>query len=148
MIQKITVDYGGSWIKIDGTNRLGKTLRALKIKTKPLSLLPLTLKFVFKRWNLQALPELLIGAKSIWTANERLRLYRRTKGLAENVTVISDVELAYRNAFGERPGVLILAGTGSIALGKNEAGKIARAGGLGPKCGDEGSGFWIGKTYC
>lgn len=43
------------------------------------------------------------------------------------------------------PGILIIAGTGSIIFGINEQGVSARAGGWGHRAGDEGSGYWIGK---
>lgn len=43
------------------------------------------------------------------------------------------------------PGVLAIAGTGSIVFGINEEGLTARAGGWGHRVGDEGSGYWIGK---
>ncbi len=43
------------------------------------------------------------------------------------------------------PGVLVIAGTGSIAFGNNAEGVHARAGGWGHRVGDEGSGYWIGK---
>ncbi|MGH7368149.1 MAG: BadF/BadG/BcrA/BcrD ATPase family protein, partial [Candidatus Rokuibacteriota bacterium] len=44
-------------------------------------------------------------------------------------------------------GVLLLAGTGSIALGRDSRGRWARAGGLGPLLGDEGSAFSIGRAW-
>jgi N-acetylglucosamine kinase-like BadF-type ATPase len=43
-----------------------------------------------------------------------------------------------------KPGINIVAGTGSIAFGMNEQGKIARCGGFGPGIGDDGSAYWIG----
>lgn len=43
------------------------------------------------------------------------------------------------------PGVLVIAGTGSIAYGINEMGISARSGGWGHRVGDEGSGYWMGK---
>jgi len=43
--------------------------------------------------------------------------------------------------------VLVLAGTGSIVLGRDERGRLARAGGLGPLIGDEGSAFWLGSEW-
>ena len=43
------------------------------------------------------------------------------------------------------PGVVIIAGTGSICYGRNEKGQAARAGGWGYVLGDEGSGYWIGR---
>lgn len=56
----------------------------------------------------------------------------------------SDHEIALVGAIGERRGVLILAGTGSIAYGVNRAGKSVLVGGWGYLLGDEGSGYWIG----
>ncbi|RAL24016.1 N-acetylglucosamine kinase [Thermoflavimicrobium daqui] len=44
-----------------------------------------------------------------------------------------------------KPGILVIAGTGSIVYGVNEAGMYARTGGWGHRVGDEGSGYWIGK---
>ncbi len=59
---------------------------------------------------------------------------------------MSDVELAHYRYFKARNGVLLIAGTGSIAYGRNKN-KIARSGGLGPEKGDEGSGYWIGRRW-
>jgi glucosamine kinase len=61
------------------------------------------------------------------------------------VKVIGDDVIAHRAAFGAMPGVLVIAGTGSIAYGRNEKGETARAGGWGPTVSDEGSAFWIGR---
>jgi BadF/BadG/BcrA/BcrD ATPase family protein len=44
-------------------------------------------------------------------------------------------------------GIIVISGTGSIAYGKTPDGKFARAGGLGPDKGDEGSGYWIGREW-
>ncbi|SFJ69476.1 N-acetylglucosamine kinase [Thermoflavimicrobium dichotomicum] len=44
-----------------------------------------------------------------------------------------------------KPGILIIAGTGSIVYGVNEEGIYARTSGWGHRIGDEGSGYWIGK---
>jgi N-acetylglucosamine kinase-like BadF-type ATPase len=62
-----------------------------------------------------------------------------------DVKVIGDHIIAHRAAFGTMPGVLVIAGTGSIAYGVNEKGESARAGGWGPAVSDEGSAFWIGR---
>jgi glucosamine kinase len=55
-----------------------------------------------------------------------------------------DVEIALVGANGARQGVLILAGTGSVAFGINDAGQTVRGGGWGHLLGDEGSGYWLG----
>jgi N-acetylglucosamine kinase-like BadF-type ATPase len=56
----------------------------------------------------------------------------------------SDYEIALVGAQGERRGVLLLAGTGSLAYGINAAGESALVGGWGYLVGDEGSGYWLG----
>jgi len=58
----------------------------------------------------------------------------------------SDFEIALVGAHGERHGVLLLAGTGSVAYGINGAGQSAQAGGWGYLLGDEGGGYWIGMS--
>jgi N-acetylglucosamine kinase-like BadF-type ATPase len=54
--------------------------------------------------------------------------------------------VAFEAAFGGGPGIIVIAGTGSICFGRNEHGTSARAGGGGPERSDEGSGEWIGRT--
>jgi glucosamine kinase len=65
--------------------------------------------------------------------------------IAGKVRVIGDHVVAHRAAFGDCPGVLVIAGTGSIAYGTNERGESARAGGWGAIVSDQGSAFWIGR---
>lgn len=55
-----------------------------------------------------------------------------------------DAYIAHYGAFEGQPGVMVTAGTGSIAFGKNKDGEVGRAGGWGWLLGDEGSGWWIG----
>src|SRR5438046_5923939 len=54
--------------------------------------------------------------------------------------------IALEAAFGRGPGVVVIAGTGSIAYGRNAAGQTRRAGGWGFAISDEGSGYWIGRA--
>jgi N-acetylglucosamine kinase-like BadF-type ATPase len=49
-------------------------------------------------------------------------------------------------AFGSEPGVIVIAGTGSIAYGRDARGKTQRAGGWGFAISDEGSAHWIGRA--
>jgi N-acetylglucosamine kinase len=60
------------------------------------------------------------------------------------VEIVGDIEVAFEDAFGSGPGVTIIAGTGSIAFGRNSKGETARVGGWGYPISDEGSGQWIG----
>ena len=65
--------------------------------------------------------------------------------LAADVMVRADAAIAMDDAFDDGPGILLIAGTGSVAFGRGPAGEEARTGGWGPVCGDEGSGAWIGR---
>lgn len=56
----------------------------------------------------------------------------------------ADYEIALVGALGRRRGVLVLAGTGSLAYGVNARGRSALVGGWGYLLGDEGSGYWLG----
>ena len=58
--------------------------------------------------------------------------------------VLNDVEIAFDGAFAGRPGVLLLAGTGSMAWAGNGQESL-RVGGWGEIFGDEGSAYWIGR---
>jgi len=62
-----------------------------------------------------------------------------------NIEVVADTVVALEAAFGAGPGVIAIAGTGSIVYGRNAAGRTARAGGWGFAISDEGSGHWIGR---
>ena len=65
--------------------------------------------------------------------------------LSCRVVVVGDMEVALQAAFGPGPGVITVAGTGSIAYGRDARGSTARAGGWGFAVSDEGSGQWIGR---
>ncbi len=62
------------------------------------------------------------------------------------INVVGDMVIALEAAFGKGPGIIVIAGTGSIAYGRNEQGEAARAGGWGFAISDEGSGHWIGRS--
>jgi glucosamine kinase len=72
------------------------------------------------------------------------------RGLAEilpaPIDVVGDMEIALEAAFDTGLGVIVIAGTGSIAYGRNEHGRTVRAGGWGFAIGDEGSAHWIGRA--
>jgi N-acetylglucosamine kinase-like BadF-type ATPase len=61
------------------------------------------------------------------------------------VLVETDAFITYVGAIGIQPGVLLIAGTGSIALARKGDGTMTRVGGWGSMFGDEGGGFWIGR---
>jgi N-acetylglucosamine kinase-like BadF-type ATPase len=66
-------------------------------------------------------------------------------GRRSRLLVVNDALIALVAGARDAPGVVIIAGTGSIVYGRNAAGEAARAGGWGHMIGDEGSGYWIGR---
>lgn len=61
------------------------------------------------------------------------------------IEVVGDMETTLEAAFADGPGVIVIAGTGSMAYGRDPQGRTARAGGWGFAVGDEGSAHWIGR---
>src|SRR5215475_3953048 len=61
------------------------------------------------------------------------------------IIIESDAFISSIGAIGIDPGVLLIAGTGSIVIGRDRDRSMFRVGGWGPYFGDEGSGFWIGR---
>jgi len=78
------------------------------------------------------------------TVRSGLEIALGRMGLARRVHVGTDVEAAFHDAFGDGRGILLVAGTGSIAWGRNDDGREGRVGGWGTLLGDEGSGYAIG----
>jgi glucosamine kinase len=69
-----------------------------------------------------------------------------TEIIPGEIEVVGDMEIALAAAFGAGPGVIVIAGTGSIAYARNARGETARAGGWGYAVSDEGSAHWIGRN--
>ena len=63
----------------------------------------------------------------------------------ERLVVTDDAVIALAGATSTGQGIIIIAGTGSIAFGRNPAGRTSRAGGWGYIFGDEGSGFDLAR---
>jgi N-acetylglucosamine kinase-like BadF-type ATPase len=67
-------------------------------------------------------------------------------GYMARILVVNDALVALEAGAPGEPAVVIIAGTGSIAYGRNAKYEAARAGGWGYVLGDEGSGYWIGRA--
>jgi glucosamine kinase len=78
------------------------------------------------------------AAQALWSALAQRRV-------SDDVSVQADAVIAMDDAFGDSAGVLLIAGTGSVAYSKGPDGRMERCGGWGPNVGDEGSAHWLGR---
>ncbi|MFC8919053.1 N-acetylglucosamine kinase [Streptomyces sp. NPDC057116] len=90
-----------------------------------------------------------VGAAGMATLGDELRAglpgaLRRSLGV-DRLALAADAVTAYAGALGQRPGAVVAAGTGLIALGTDLSG-WRRADGWGHLLGDCGSGAWIGRA--
>jgi N-acetylglucosamine kinase-like BadF-type ATPase len=76
--------------------------------------------------------------------NARMREALLGLGIGE-IVVVGDADIALYGATEGEPGLIVIAGTGSICCGINARGKTNCAGGWGPIAGDEGAGAWIAR---
>ncbi|HEU5184947.1 MAG TPA: BadF/BadG/BcrA/BcrD ATPase family protein [Gemmatimonadaceae bacterium] len=90
---------------------------------------------------------LCVGVAGAGRDPERQALWQSlvSRDVADEVVVHADAAIALDDAFGDGAGILLIAGTGSVAFGRGPTGTSSRCGGWGPVCGDEGSGAWIGR---
>jgi N-acetylglucosamine kinase-like BadF-type ATPase len=142
----VGVDAGGTWLRVmatDGVGRQWTTKRRAGGDLRP------ALRAIWRQRRVHSanVAHLVLAARGVWTTAERRAAVRRLHGLARRISVLSDVEAAYQGAIGDRAGVLVLAGTGSIVLARSESGIFVRAGGLGPLFGDGGSAFALGRDW-
>jgi N-acetylglucosamine kinase-like BadF-type ATPase len=91
---------------------------------------------------------LVVGAAGAGREPERTDLERTLTqaGFADRLRVTTDIEIALVAAFGDGPGILLLAGTGSGACARLPSGETRRTGGHGWQFGDEGSGYALARA--
>src|SRR5262245_60888036 len=144
----VSVDLGGTRLRLLALDGVRVVVRASDRSPRMAELAKFLLGFWKARgWRRRDVAALVVASRGIWTSAERLALARQLERLAGRVEVMSDAQAAFLGALGDRPGLLILAGTGSIVIGRDGRGRWTRAGGLGPLLGDEGSAFWIGRAW-
>lgn len=100
----------------------------------------------------EALQSVVLGIAGAGRASDKTQLLDSLLSISlkkkfplKNVLVESDARIALEAAFAGGPGIVVIAGTGSIALYRAEDNKILRAGGWGKILGDEGSGYAVGR---
>jgi N-acetylglucosamine kinase-like BadF-type ATPase len=108
-----------------------------------------TIDAVFRQSRSSTSPDcIVVGAAG--THNEALRselenMLQRSFPSAL-IRVTTDGAIALEAAFGDKPGIVVCSGSGSIAYARTPDGEIRRVGGLGPELADEGSGYAIGRA--
>jgi len=90
---------------------------------------------------------LVVGAAGVGREEERLALQAALEdvGLAPRVAVTVDGAIALQSAFGDAAGIVLMAGTGSVAWARLPSGEATRVGGLGAVVGDQGSGYELAR---
>jgi N-acetylmuramic acid 6-phosphate etherase len=76
---------------------------------------------------------------------QRVQAWAQRSGFSERVLVAHDALPVLAAGTPAGVGVALIAGTGSLAFGRNATGRTARAGGWGYLIGDEGSGYTIAR---
>ncbi len=99
---------------------------------------------------LQEISSIVVGTAGGGNKTNQLRLKKELQKFLSGkcfakITVSNDAKIAVESALGNKSGIVIIAGTGSILYGKNKSGKTFRIGGYGKIIGDEGSGFAIAR---
>ena len=91
---------------------------------------------------------LVVGASGAGRQEERddLRGALRAEDVADRIHITGDIEIALAAAFGAGPGIVVTAGTGSVAVARDAHGRLHRAGGYGWQMGDEGSGYAVARA--
>lgn len=145
MTARLGVDLGATWLRAC----LCENGRARWTERRPATSwrdAPAALRRILRKRGLKRVDALTLGGTRLGGGEARAAVTKLLKPLAAGVEVVPDFEIAHRAAFGSGPGLLLVASTGAIAFARGAGGKKRRAGGLGPLLGDEGSGFWLGKT--
>ena len=142
----VGVDAGGTWLRVLARDDRG---RRWTTRTRARGDLAADLRVVWRRRRLRPVhvAHVVVAARGVWTPPERRAAARQLRGLGTSVSVLSDVEAAYRGAIGDGAGLLVLAGTGSIVLARSTGARWIRAGGLGPLFGDGGSAFALARDW-
>lgn len=146
-IAAIGVDRGGTWTRVTAFGRDFRPVKTSKFKTTPLRTLPKKLISLLSRWPGGAAAPLVIATRGAFSRGWKKQfLVKALDGKLNLLDVISDAEGAHRAAFGGKPGLLIIAGTGAVVF-SGRPGAFLKTGGHNPPSGDPGSGRWLGRQY-
>ena len=150
----LAIDAGGTktdllWAQADGQVLAHIQGQGLNIATQPPTTWQLILEELFQsaRVDRMSISITCAGVAGYTLPDRRERFDHLLQEMLPRarVVVLPDYAIALEGATGGSLGVLVIAGTGSIACGRDREGRLMRAGGWGYLLGDEGSGFWIGR---
>jgi len=150
----LAIDAGGTktdllWAQTDGRVLARVHGEGINIASKPPHLWQEVLEELLHQAGVvrETVHVACVGAAGYTLPDRRALLERLLQQMlpGARVLVVADYAIALEGATGGNPGVLVIAGTGSIACGRDPEGRLMRAGGWGYLLGDEGSGFWIGR---
>ncbi|GIV16258.1 MAG: N-acetylglucosamine kinase [Armatimonadota bacterium] len=150
----LAIDAGGTktdllWAQPDGRVLAHVQGQGINIASKPPGAWQEVLEELFRQAGVdhETVHVVCAGAAGYTLPDRRALLEHLLQQMlpSARVLVLADYAIALEGATGGNPGVLVIAGTGSIACGRDREGKLMRAGGWGYLLGDEGSGFWIGR---
>jgi N-acetylglucosamine kinase-like BadF-type ATPase len=147
----VGIDGGGSKTLVASADRSGRVLRLERGRgTSPLESPAWREALAEQAWPFSGAPGLAGVAAALPAFGEV-----ETASAAQQQAIgalfaaprrlLNDVDAAHLGAFAGGPGILILAGTGSMAWARDLGGASYRTGGWGEVIGDEGSGYWIGN---
>jgi glucosamine kinase len=150
----VGVDAGGSRTRVEvwrdgaalgGREGPGAALRPGRV-LQAASAIAATAKATLAGLALTRADVLVVGAAGAGRPGDadELRVALRGEYVAERVVVTTDVALALASVPAEVR-IVLLAGTGTVALGRRPGGETVRQGGHGWQMGDEGSGYWLGR---
>ena len=99
-----------------------------------------------RRSGIPALDAVCVGLAGVDRprVHARLNAWLRRSIPARFHLLTSDAAIALRAAIGNSPGIIIVSGTGSIAYGRDDRGRVLRSGGWGVPFDDAGSGHDLG----
>lgn len=144
----VGVDRGGTRTRIVLLNARGTELKRAVHPTSHLKRLPDLLIRTAAEWRLEPHVPVVIATRGAMTRKwKKPFLLKKLRGRVNLLDVISDAQAAYLAAHGSGPGVLLIAGTGSVVFLKRRNGRFGKIGGHSPAGGDPGSGLWIGTRF-
>lgn len=87
-----------------------------------------------------------VAGASVTIRREAFQLGLQGRFPNAQVAVVPDYAIALAGATGGLPGLLVIAGTGSVAFGETATGQAHRTGGYGYLIDDAGSGYGVGRA--